>query len=214
MFPNCFQIYYQPVYIYIKRSYELAVDNGYALTYFAAITSAIGETIKRIFDIQIFGVSNLLLLFVIGTVLIDAFYGVQKSVKQSKEAYVIAQRYDQGTPERRKWLKVHELKKFKPQKLQFTFFKCCTLLFYLFMVKNLLASESDDALGQILGFTSAVVLKAPLIIFWYYDFKSIGDNSAYVYGKKAPIFTIVEKIFEPKISKFFKSNKDDNGDSI
>jgi hypothetical protein len=44
------------------------------------------------------------------------------------------------------------------------------------------------------------------MIFWYYDFKSIGRNTTYLSpkGKKAAIFIIVENIFEPKINKLLK----------
>jgi hypothetical protein len=76
------------------------------------------------------------------------------------------------------------------------------LLGYLYFAKTLLTADADNALGQILGFTSGLILKAPVAIFWYYDFKSIGENAAYLYGKKAPIFTIVESIFELRIKKF------------
>ena len=213
MIPNCFQIYFQPIYIYVKRSYELAIDNNYALTIVSALIAGIAQTIEKALEVDIFGVSNVLLLLVIATVLVDAYFGVRKSVKISKEAFVEAQKFEENTPEYKKWMKVYEIKKFDAKKLQYTFFKCFTLLCYLFVAKHLLSSESDDTIGQILGFTSAVVLRIPLTIFWYYDFKSIGENSGYVYGKKAPIFTIVEKIFEPKISNFFKSNNDESNRS-
>ena len=69
-------------------------------------------------------------------------------------------------------------------------------LYYLFFIKNLIQADVEGELGSILGFTSGVMLKVPVAIFWYYDFKSIGENSTYIYGKKAPIFTIVESIVE------------------
>jgi len=53
--------------------------------------------------------------------------------------------------------------------------------------------------------------KIPVAFFWYYEFKSFGENSTFVYGKKAPIFNIVEMMFEPKISKLFGRNTPSDG---
>lgn len=206
---TCFEIYFQPVYIYIKRSVDLAVDNNYALSITSATLVGVLQSIELIFNVNFFGVSNWLLLLVLGTVLLDAWYGIKKSKKQSKEALREAKGLDVNTPEYRKLMRVHELKKFKPQKLQFTFFKCVTLLGYLYFAKTLLSSDANNFLGEALGFTSGLLLRAPLAIFWYYDFKSIGDNAAYIHGKKAPIFTIVESIFEFRITKFFKQKDDE-----
>ena len=50
--------------------------------------------------------------------------------------------------------------------------------------------------------TSEILIRVPIALFWYHEFKSIGENSAYIFEKKAYIFTIVGYIFEPRIKKF------------
>lgn len=206
MVQTCFQIYFNPIYVYIKRSFSLAFSNDGSLLYSTISLAAFTEFLNEFFEVNYFGVSNGLLVWVIVTILIDAFFGVKKSIRESrnliKEAGLVV-----VEAEKRMLLRKAKLKKFSPLKLQFTFFKVLTLIAYLFFAKHILITEeSGDTLGMILGIASGVVIKAPLAIFWYYDFKSIGDNLEYLLKKKPPIFKIVEKIFEPKISKFF--NKD------
>lgn len=207
---TCFQIYFQPMYMYVKKAISLAFDNGSTLLCSASILSISTQLLQDFFNVNYFGVSNLTLLLVIGTILIDARYGIKKSVMESKIAKKKHDEILEDTPEKRALFKIYELKKFKPQKLQYTFFKSLTLLAYLFFVKSILDVDvQGNLMIEVIGFSSAIVLKAPIIIFWYYDFKSIGKNTAFIYQKKAPIFIIVEKIFEPKLSKFFKSKTDD-----
>lgn len=207
MINTCFQLYFQPVYIYIKRSFEMAIDNKGIILIMSTIFTGATELIGKALHINFFGVPNFLLFLVIMTVLIDARYGIMKSVMQSKEALLKSSNYAENTPEYRKEIKIYNLKKFQVVKLQFTFFKCFTLLGYLFFIKHLINIDTTGYLGEILGFTSDILLKVPVAIFWYYDFKSIGDNSTYIYGKKAPIFTIVENILEFRINKFFKKEQ-------
>lgn len=201
---SCFQLYFNPIYLYVKRSFDLAMDNNGFLLWTLTLFSTIYEIIIEVLNLSYFGMPNLLLLLVIITVFIDAGFGIKKSLKQSKEALVKAMETDPGTPEHKKLMKVHELKKFNISKLQFTFFKCLTLVGYLYFAKNFIQADVDGVLGSVLGFTYGVMLKIPVAIFWYYDFKSIGENSAYIYGKKAPIFTIVENILEFKIKNYLK----------
>lgn len=201
---SCFQLYFNPIYLYVKRSFDLAMDNNGVMLWTVTFITTVYEFILEVLQVKTFGMPNLLLLLVIVTVFIDAGYGIKKSLKQSKEALAEAMVTQTGTPEHKKLMKVHELKKFNVTKLQFTFFKCVTLVGYLFFAKNLIQADTDGILGSILGFTSGVMLKVPVAIFWYYDFKSIGENSAYIYGKKAPIFTIVENILEFKIKNYLK----------
>jgi len=207
MINTCFQLYFQPIYVYVKRSFELAIDNKGILLITSTILTGSIELITKALHINFFGVPNFLLFLVIMTVLIDAWYGVKKSVMQSKEALANSSKYAINTPEYRKEVKIFNLKKFQIVKLQFTFFKCFTLLGYLFFIKHLINIDTTGYLGEVLGFTSDILLKAPIAIFWYYDFKSIGNNSAYIYGKKAPIFTIIENILEFRINKFFKKDQ-------
>ena len=188
--------------------YDLAIDNEYDLAFRTISFTTMYQLMLGLFQIDVFGVPNFLLFLVIATVLIDARYGVLKSVKQSKEFYIKSLSFQETDPEKKMYLKKSDLQKFDPKKLQFTFFKCLTLMGYLYFAKNILeVQDSETTLAEIIGFASGVVTKAPLAIFWYYDFKSIGDNAAYLHGKKAPIFKIVEKIFEPRINSFFNNDK-------
>lgn len=206
---NCFSIYFSPIYIYIKKVFELAFQNDAEIGVRAISFMTVYQLICEIIKIDFFGVPNFLLFLVILTVLIDASFGISKSIKQSKEYSLEASLITEDSPEKRMLLKKVEIHKFDPKKLQFTFFKCLTLLGYLYFAKHILSVENNEtSLSSIIGFASDVVTKAPLAIFWYYDFKSIGDNSAYLYGKKAPIFNIIEKIFEPKINNFFNNDKE------
>lgn len=210
MFQTCFQIYFNPVYIYVRRVLLLSIANEYDTLKLSVTLAAITEAANYTFKLDIFGVSNFLLLLVITTVLLDAYYGIKKSVKKSKANYALGMKQQAGTCDQKRYLKLSQMQKFSPKKLQFTFFKCVTLLGYLYVAKNLLEAESGGGtIAEIVGFASGIATKAPLVIFWYYDFKSIGENSAFVFGKKAPIFTIVEKLFEPKINGLFNNTKNE-----
>lgn len=198
----CFTTYFFPIYIYVKKAISLTFDNPFVFVTSINIIGAI-DIIKSILKINLFGIDNILLLSVILTALIDAYFGVRKSVLESKEALEKALEYEIGSSEYKRWIKVSKIKEFQLGKLQYTFFKCFTLLGYLFFVKTLLGYDSS-LLETFLGYTSTIILKIPLALFWYYDFKSIGNNSSYVYGKKAYIFTIVEALFELQIKKQFE----------
>lgn len=201
MFLICFKVYFEPIYIYTKKMLALATHNH--STVFLTSFTIVGffEALKKAFLVDVFGIPNMLLLLVISTILIDAYYGVRRSILESRQAYSKALTFEVDSPDYRKWMKISKLKAFQFKKMQFTFFKCFTLLGYLFFVKILLKFDDDNVLGFILGYTSNLILKLPLALFWYYDFKSIGENSAYIYGKKASIFKIVEAIFELRIKK-------------
>jgi hypothetical protein len=207
---TCFSLYFNPVYIYLKRLVDFTFDNDNIVFISSISIAALTVFIQEFFQINYFGVSNGLLLWVISTILLDALFGVNKSFKEHKLYLLQASRIRTNTAKRRMLLKKASLKKFKPLKLQFTFFKILTFLAYLFFAKNILEAEVDgDAFITIIGIASGIVIKAPIAIFWYYDFKSIGSNLEFILGKKLPIFIIVEKIFEPKIFKFLNSDKKD-----
>ena len=57
------------------------------------------------------------------------------------------------------------------------------------------------------------LIKIPIAIFWYYDFKSIGENTAYIYGKKSPIFKVVENVFEFKFRDYLGNKKEEDESS-
>lgn len=208
MVPNCFNTYYQPMYVYISRISELAFSNSGELSFKSIGIVTIYKVLTDIFKIETFGVPNFLLVLVFLTVFIDAYYGIKKSVKISQGYIRQANNLPDDSFKKKMLLKKADRTRFDPKKLQFTFFKCFTLLVYLYFAKNILEINSEGgSLSELIGFTSGIVAKVPLTIFWYYDFKSIGDNSAFIYGKKAPIFKIVEKLFEPKINKLFNKEQ-------
>jgi hypothetical protein len=203
---TCFQIYFNDIYLYVKRAFTLAHDNNYLLTFTTVIYTGALKTLREIWETRYFGVDNVLILIVLATVFVDAYYGVKKSIKRSKEAFIEAQKYRKGSPEYKKLIKESELRRFQPVKLQFTFFKCFTLIGYLFFARSLLTTGENKTFETFLEFSLEIAVKVPLMIFWYYDFKSIGRNTTYLSpkGKKAAIFIIVENIFEPKINKLLK----------
>lgn len=204
---TCFEIYFNPIYQYIKDSINLAFDNNSVIFYMMLlISTSVDLTIKFInefFKLNYFGVNNLLILLVILTILIDAFYGIKKSVREQKLFLLMAKSDKITSSDRKALLKKADLKKFDIVKLQFTFFKILTLLAYLFFAKNILEIDYDDnTFSEVLGFTTGVIIKIPLAIFWYKDFKSIGDNLEFLLKKKPPIFPIIEGIFELKFKKY------------
>jgi hypothetical protein len=184
----------------------MAIDTKGVIVLTTTALTGVVELVGELLNINFFGIPNLLLFLVILNVLVDAYFGVRRSIKESKEALVRSYELDPSSPEYRKEIKIYNLKKFKTTKLQFTFFKCVTLLGYLFFIKHLITIDSTGFLGGAIGFTSELLLKAPVAIFWYHDFKSIGDNTEHIFGKKAPIFTIVENILEFRINKFYNKS--------
>jgi hypothetical protein len=203
-------MYFNPMYLYVKRIITFTLEDD-AIKIFTSISLlGILKLTEEFFKVNYFGVTNGLLVWVIGTILIDAFFGTKKSLIESKMFLKQALLIKSNTAKKRMLLKKAELKKFNPLKLQFTFFKVLTLLAYLFFAKNILEQDAGEGtLLTIIGIASGVAIKAPIAIFWYYDFKSIGSNLEYLLGKKPPIFVVVEKIFEPKIFKFLNSDKTD-----
>ena len=162
----------------------------------------------------IFGASNFVLLMVVGTVLINTSYGIQKSLMKSKEFFAKAQKFEYPDRKYKFFLRKSEIHKFQIKKTYFIFFKVLSFLGYLFFAKMLMTDGIDDSAPyviQAMDITAEILIRVPIAIFWYYEFKSIGENSTYVYGKKAPIFKIVEGIFEPRIFKFFGSKTPSDG---
>lgn len=207
---SCFSIYFKPVTDYMKGAVDLAFDNQSFVWLSALGISFSMESLSYFFGLDFFGVSNQILLLVVVTIFIDAYYGVKKSLSIAKSAEFRILKIEGDTAEKRMLQKVVKMKRFSTDKLQFTFFKCLTLFAYLYFAKIILEVDDDaSVLGQVIGFSTAVVIKVPLAIFWYKDFKSIGENMEYLFKKKLPIFPIVESIFELKFKQFFNKEKQD-----
>jgi len=208
---NCFATYFKPIYIYVKKVNELVSANDFDLYFKTVSLATIHQSIMTFYAREYFGVSNFILLIVISTVLVDAFFGVKKSVKKSNENYRQAKKLDENDLNRLRLLRLAKGYEFSARKLQFTFFKCLTLIGYLFCANHIMEfQDNDSSISVVMGFASGVAVKAPIMFFWYYDFKSIGRNIQFVYGKKPPIFSIVESIFEPRLSAFMKTQKEED----
>jgi hypothetical protein len=83
---NCFQLYFQPVYLYVKRVFCLATDNNYNLTITSTTFAGVSQILEHFFAIDLFGIPNALLLLVMMTILVDAYYGVRKSIQAIKRS--------------------------------------------------------------------------------------------------------------------------------
>ena len=192
----------------------LAINN-YGSVSFISIFLTGGLTVSQfMINDTVFGASNFLLLIVIGTVLINTSYGIQKSLLKSKVFFSKAQRFEFGKRQYNYFLTKSNDHKFQIKKTYFVFFKVFSFLGYLFFAKLLITDTIDSTAPFVIKameITAEILIRVPLAIFWYYEFKSIGENSTYVYGKKAPIFRIVEGIFEPRIFKFFGSKTPTDG---
>jgi hypothetical protein len=210
---TCFTTYFKPIHLYIKKVNILVSANDFDLYFKTVSLATIHQCLSTFYEREYFGVSNFILLIVIGTVLIDAVFGVQRSIKKSHTYYRKAKRLESDDPNRARFIRLYRGYQFNSKKLLFTFFKCLTLIFYLFCANHIMEYQKDDSsIAVLMGFASGVVVKAPIAFFWYYDFKSIGRNIEYVYGKKPPIFPIVESMFEPRLAAFLKKEKDDGFD--
>lgn len=196
-----FQSYYAcSLLAWIKSVLALAVNNDF-LAGFMSIITVLGITAAELtVTDETFGTTKIVIAMVIGTVLLNTFFGIRKSLIKEQVLFAKAQRYPFQSKEYNAFFHRSKRYAFSWKKLQFVVFKCFMLLGYLYFVKNLLESEGSDTF---LDFSVEVLCKAPIAIFWFYEFKSIGENSTYIYGKKASIFKIVEAIFEPRIFKFF-----------
>lgn len=173
---TCFTTYFKPIFTYVKKVNELVSANDFDLYFKTVSVATIHQSLMTFYAKEYFGVSNFILMIVITTVLIDAFFGIKKSVKKSHENYRKASKLEEGV-EKSRLLRLAKGYEFSARKLQFTFFKCLTLVGYLFCANHIMEyQENDTTIAEIMGFASGVAVKAPIVFFWYYDFKSIGRN--------------------------------------
>jgi len=184
---------------WLKKIGALAYANGYKTTFAAIGVTLSGEFIEIFMKQEYFGTTNMVLSLVFLTVFFNTYYGVRKSKVLFR--YYEQRALDTEIEEKQVDLFIAKMQRnaFSAKRLQFVFFKCMSLLGYLYFVTKLLEDN-----GTFFDFTTEALCKAPVAIFWYYEFKSIGENSTVIYDKKASIFTIVEAIFELKILKFFE----------
>ena len=191
---------------WIKGVFSLAISNDYSPVFMSSMTVlGITATDLMVTD-QTFGTTRMVIFLVLCTVLLNTAYGISKSLKQQKELFAKALNHPFKSKEYQSFYHRSQKYKFDIRRLNFVFFKCFTFLGYLYFAQKLL--EGD---GSFLDFSAEALSKVPVAFFWYYEFKSFGENSTVVYGKKARIFTIVEMMFEPKISKLFGKSTPTDG---
>lgn len=191
---------------YLKKLSSLASENDNLVSATAiVITGAINLTLDLLDIGDPFGISTGLLIMVLSTVFADMIFGIIHSNRRADKYLRIAKRLDKQSEKYKEVADLYQDNTFNSKKLVFTFFKIFVFLAYLVFAKMLL-DDSDES--GVFEFTASILIKTPVAIFWYHEFKSIGNHSEVIFGKKASMFKIAELLFEPKIAKLFK--KDSN----
>lgn len=197
---KCFFAYFAPLIVYLKNLLQLSFYDLVAIG--SLIVSGSFAVASYFIEVNYFGVSNLMILFVMITIGANTLFGILKSKIKAKAALLEAQKFKTG-PEYQMNMKLYKSFSFDWGKLQFVLFKALTFLSYLKIAQTFL-TEGDS----FLDWTSAAIIQTPIAIFWYKEWKSFGDNSAYYYGRKASIFEVTEWIFELKLfSQYFQKDK-------
>jgi hypothetical protein len=184
----------------------LSTKNYAWATIASFLVSGSAITIEFFSTREVFGTTSLVLIMVFLTILGNTVSGVWKNNMKARLYFAAAQKHPFDTKERRLNMRRWRNHKFEFKKIMFVFFKGFVFLSYLMMVKAL-TSDSVGGSGeweiQALYITTESLIRIPIALFWYYEFKSIGENSEYITGKKkVKIFTIVGWVFEPGILRF------------
>lgn len=191
---------------WIKGVFELASSNDYSPTFMSAFAVLGVTAADSMVTDETFGTTRMVIFLVLVTVLLNTIYGIRKSLMQEKILFARALKHPYDSAQYNRLLRRSLHYKFDMKRVYFVFFKCFTFLGYLFFAQQLLAGD-----GTFLDFGAEALAKVPVAFFWYYEFKSFGENSTVVYGKKATIFIIVEMLFEPKLGKIFGRNTPTDG---
>lgn len=199
---------------WVKGIYHLVIDNHFQVGISSFLITGTFTINEILFQESIFGTTYFVLLLVLGTVLFNTGTGIKKSLMMSQEYYEEAQKFEHKSFRHRVKMKQYQSHKFDIQRLSFVFFKFFSFMAYLLVAKQLTSENVGDSAGiemKALYLTTEILIRVPIAFFWYYEFKSIGENSEYIFNKKASIFTIVENIFEPRISKIFGNKTPSDG---
>lgn len=185
---------------------SLSTKNYAAATLASFMVSASVVSLDFFSTVEIFGTTELVLVMVFTTIMGNTVSGVWKNKMKARVYFARAQKYEYNTKEYRINFRRFKNHEYQFKKVAFVFFKGFAFLAYLMMVKAL-TSDSVAGSGEweikALYLTTESLIRIPTALFWYYEFKSIGENSEYIFGKpKAMIFTIAEWVFEPGILKF------------
>ena len=204
----CAYKYYRFIFEYLGDILKTLENTQYRIGYISAFYIGIIQWLKTQMQVEWFGVSYLLLGFVVFTILVDTTFGIISSNKKAKKYYNEAIKHDKNSFEYKLNRKKCKAKRFSSKKLMNTFFKILTLLAYLFFATELTKTEVDvEWVNEAFDIGIGALIKAPVAILWYHEFKSIGKHIEYIYGVKPNTFNIIQRIFEPKINKFFKDGE-------
>lgn len=197
---KCFIAYFSPLFIYVKNLFAVSFNDLAAVG--SLIVTGTVAGISYILDLNYFGVSNLLVLYVLVTIAGNTGTGIWKSKVKEREATLKAAKLISG-PEHRLQVKLAKRYSFDWNKLTFVVFKVLTFLAYL----NFASTFLNEGNG-FLDWTSAIAIQTPLGIFWYKEWKSIGENLEVTLNKKPGIFEVTEWLFEVKFfSQYFKKDE-------
>lgn len=193
---------------WFKDVKNIATQNNYSVSIGSTMIIGTGTSVDLFLPSPLFGTTYFVLLLVGLTVFGNTIFGIWKNNLKAKKFFFVMSRFDIESKEyrlnHRKW-RNH---KFEFKKTYFVFFKMLSFLSYLLVVKALTNDHVEgggDWQIKALYLTTEVLIRVPIALFWYNEFKSIGENSEYIFEKKAHIFTIVGWIFEPRIAKFVGS---------
>ena len=193
---------------------EVAKKNNYSVTVCSALVIGTGTSLDLYLPSELFGTTYFVLALVGTTVFANTIFGIWKSNLKAQKFRVVMDRYGLESVEYRLNYRRYKNHVFDFKKTYFVFFKMLAFLSYLLVVKALTNDQvGEDGSWEIkaLFLTTEVLIRVPIALFWYNEFKSIGENSEYIFQKKAHIFTIVGWIFEPRIAKFVgKQNEPPN----
>ncbi len=191
----------------------VATENNYSVSVSSVFVIGTGTSVDLFLPNPLFGTTYFVLILVGLTVFANTLFGIWKSTLKADKFRVVRDRCKIGTAEYRLNHRRWNNHKFEFKKTYFVFFKMFAFFSYLLVVKALTndrVGNSDDWEIKALFLTTEVLIRVPIALFWYNEFKSIGENSEYVFQKKAHIFTIVGWIFEPRIAKFVGKQEPSN----
>ena len=193
--------------------FSLAVKNHGIASYTSLFLTGGAVASKILMEDSWFGTTYFVLVMIHLTLFANAAFGILKNSRKASIFFALAQKHVKGTKEYRLNIRRWRNHKFDIKKTYFVFFKSLAFLSYLLVVKALTSDHPEGGSWEIqaLSIGTEILIRVPIALFWYYEFKSIGENSEYIFGQKASIFKIVEGIFEPRIFKLMGSKTPSDG---
>ena len=200
-------LFFKPILNNVEKTIEL-IENSNSLIVSAFIFGILNNILNSHFGIDYFGIHISILVFIFFTIFVNAVYGIKKSLKRSKE-YKKLSEIAQNSNDKRRYKKISQRKKFKWDQLEFVFFKCFMVMMYLFMANFFVEriALNENPILKFIDVTAEALIIVPIFVFWYKEFKSIGENAEYYYERKLKFFDVLENIVELKILKLYKKLK-------